>query len=66
MIINGYKDNVLTIPVNALYQDAGGRYVYKMSDGKRIRCDVSVGSVNSTKVEITEGLEEGDLVYVKE
>jgi len=66
MVINSYLEDVLTIPVNALYQDAGGRYVYKMTDGKRVRCEVSVGRNNGIKAEITEGLEEGDLVYVKE
>jgi len=66
MIFNTYKDNVLTIPVNALYQDAGGKFVYKLAEGKRIRCNVSVGTMTDTKAEITDGLEEGDFVYVKE
>lgn len=66
MIISGYKEDVLTIPVNALYQETGSPYVYKLSEGKRIRCDVTVGSISSTKAEILEGLEEGELVYVKE
>ena len=66
MIISGYKDDVLTIPVNALYREAGSPYVYKMSEGKKIRCDVTVGSISSTKAEIVEGLKEGDSVYVKE
>ena len=65
-IISGYKDNVLTIPINALYGEYDSRYVYKMSDGKRLRCDVVVGSISITKAEIVEGLEEGDSVYVKE
>ena len=66
MIISGYQNDVLTIPVNALYQETGSPYVYKMSEGKRIRCDVTVGNISSTKAEILEGLEEGDFVYVKE
>ena len=66
MIISGYKNDVLTIPVNALYQETGSPYVYKMSEGKRIRCDVTVGNISSTKAEIMEGLEEGDFVYVRE
>lgn len=65
-IISGYKENVLTIPINALYGESDSRYVYKMSDGKRLRCDVVVGSISSTRAEIVEGLEEGDSVYVKE
>jgi len=66
MIRNGYKDGTLTIPVNALYSDASGSYVYKVTDEKRIRCDVTVGMKNDVRVEILDGLEEGDMVYVME
>lgn len=65
-IWNMYKEDVLTIPVNALHRDAKGRYVYKIVDGERIRCDVTVGITNEVKAEILEGLQEGDVVYVKE
>lgn len=65
-LLNAYKEDTLTIPVNALYQDASGKYVYRMADGQRVRCDVTVGTVTDTKAEILGGLEEGDLVYVKE
>ncbi len=66
VVLSNYQENVLAVPVNALYEDASGRYVYKMTDGKRIRCDVTVGATSATKAEIVDGLEEGDLVYVKE
>lgn len=61
-----YKENVLTIPINALYSDGGDSYVYKIVDGSRIHCNVTVGIVTNLKAEITAGLKEGDLVYVKE
>ena len=61
-----YKENVLTIPANALYSDGGGTYVYNVVDGTRIRCDVTVGIVTDIKAEITAGLQKGDLVHVKE
>lgn len=60
-----YKDNVLTIPINALNQDQIGKYVYKIVDGQHIRCDVKVAMETDVKAEISEGLEEGDVVYVK-
>ena len=59
-------ENVLTIPVNALYRDQKGYYVYKIIDGERVRCDIKEGLVSEVKAEILEGLEEGDVVYVKE
>jgi len=40
--------------------------VYKVTDEKRIRCDVTVGMKNDVRVEILDGLEEGDMVYVME
>ena len=61
-----YKENVLTIPANALYSDGADTYVYKVVDGTRIRCDVTVGIVTNLKAEITAGLQKGDLVHVQE
>lgn len=65
ILLEDYRENVLTVPANALYQDTSGKYVYKMVDGQRVRCEVTVGTVTDTKAEIREGLEEGDMVYVK-
>ena len=65
-IIDNYQENVLVVPVNALYRDEKGRYVYKIIDGERVRQDVEIGVDNGIKVQITEGLEEGDVIYVKE
>lgn len=66
ILVDSYKENVLTIPTNAFYQDKSGRYVYKMEDGQRVRCNVTVGIITDVKVEVLTGLEEGDVVYVKE
>ncbi len=66
MLRSAYRENVLTVPVNALYQDWVGRYVYKIEGEHRIRCDVTVGLITETKAEIVEGLKDGDVVYIKE
>lgn len=65
-IWNVYKENVLTVPANALHRDEKGRYVYKIVDGQRVRCNVEVGIVNNIEAEILDGIQEGDVVYVKE
>lgn len=65
-ILDSYKEDALLIPANALYRDEQGRYVYKIADGKRIRQDVTVGAATNIEAEIIEGLQEGDIVYVKE
>ena len=65
IIIKSYRENVLTIPVNALYKDGIDYYVYRQENGESVRCNVKTGVISDTKAEITEGLEEGDMVYVK-
>lgn len=65
VVVDSYRENVLTIPANALYRDGSERYVYKQEGDQRIRCDVTTGVITDTKAEIVEGLQEGDMVYVK-
>lgn len=65
IVMSSYRQNVLTIPVNALYQDSTGQYVYKFENGQRVRCEVTAGVVSDTKAEIKSGLRKGDMVYVK-
>lgn len=67
MLCKQYVEDTLTIPINALYRDEKGRYVYKIAeDDQIVRCDVTVGAVSDTKAEILEGLQEGETIYVKE
>jgi multidrug efflux pump subunit AcrA (membrane-fusion protein) len=66
MALYNYQEDVLTIPVNALYQDRNGKYAYKMVDGKRVRCDITTGFATETKVEVLTGLTEGDVVCVND
>lgn len=63
---SGLVEDALTIPANALYSDGNGRYVYKIEGDTRVRTAVTTGRATTTSVQITDGLEEGDLVYVKE
>lgn len=62
----GLVEDALVIPANALYSDSEGRYVYKIEGDTRVRTEVTTGRTTTTLVEITQGLEEGDYVYVKE
>lgn len=66
LLISSLRENVLAIPTNAVYQEDGGTYVYKMEGETRVRCDVTVGVSTENKTEIIAGLKEGDEVYVKE
>lgn len=63
-LVDGYHEDTLIVPANTIYSGAGGRYVYVVEDGVRIRRDVKVGMYNSCDAQILEGLEEGEKVYV--
>lgn len=65
VVISDYLEDALQIPDNALYSDVDGYYVYKLENGEYVRKDVKTGQKTETMVQITEGLEEGDEVYVK-
>ena len=65
-VIGVMRENVIVIPVNALHQDSSGSYVYCVrEDGSQERRDIKTGLVSETTVEVTEGLEEGETIYVK-
>lgn len=65
-VVSGYHEDALLVPANALYSDSTGRYVYVVEDGARVRRNVSTGAANDWQVQITEGLEEGEIVYVQD
>ena len=68
------SDETLAVPVQAVLfdedteEDGKGEkeqsYVFVMQDGKAIRKDVEVGISSDSDQEITDGLEEGELVIV--
>lgn len=58
-------DNVLAIPVNAVYSDSSGKFVYEIIDNARVKKSIVTGVSDSTYVEVIEGLKEGAKVYVK-
>ena len=56
--------NVIAVPVNAVFTDNGEYYLYTYNDDSRTRVSVSVGEKNASLIEITSGLDEGSIVYV--
>ena len=65
-LVTRARENVLLIPTNALLRGGGGRYVYVLGEnGERTRRTVKTGASTAWLTEITEGLEEGEVVYVK-
>ena len=66
LVETGYVEDALLIPANSLYTDASGKYVYIVEDGVRVRRDVEVGAATDWEIQIKSGLEEGEIVYVKD
>lgn len=65
LVSNTVPDAIL-VPTNALFRDSTGRYVYVYeADGEtRTRRHVTTGVTTDWLTQITEGLEEGEIVYV--
>ncbi len=53
-------DDVLLIPVTALYKEDDQYYVLKIENGRTVRCPVSIGYKGTEQAEVTDGLSEND------
>jgi len=56
------KRDIVTVAREALHDDENGRFVYVIKDGHLDRQPVEAGIANNTRIEITRGLEPGQLV----
>ena len=66
LLYDGYIPDALLVPSGAVFRDGTGRYVYVDEDGARVRRLVKIGKVTAGVTQILEGLEEGEVVYVKD
>lgn len=55
-------ENAVTVPVEALFDEAGGTYVYVVRDNKVHRTKVKTGAMTDTRAQILEGVEPGQEV----
>ena len=63
-VITARHENALTVPREALHQDATGQYVFEVLDGALKRRDVKTGVSDLTRVEITAGLRDNALLAI--
>lgn len=56
--------DAVTMPVEALFEDGGTNYAYRVVDGRARRTEIEVGRITETRVELLGGLAEGDTVIV--
>lgn len=54
--------NEIIIPYDAVYFENEGSYVYVANDGHAVKTYVTAGIFDDTRIQITEGLAEGDVV----
>ena len=54
--------NALTIPVEALFNENGTNFVYKVVADKLVKTDITVGATTDTEVEVLKGLAAGEAV----
>ncbi len=62
----GKAENVIAVPLTAVFDDKGKKVVYVKNGGKPERRIVEVGLSDSSLVEITSGLAEGEEVFTVE
>lgn len=63
-ILTASKEGVLAIPQEALFQESGKNYVFRVVNLKLEKTEISLGIVNETLQEITSGLQVGDQVVL--
>ncbi|MGE5623838.1 MAG: efflux RND transporter periplasmic adaptor subunit [Methanocella sp.] len=63
-LVVGRKDNVVTLPREALMTRTAGAYVFVVADGTAATRPVTVGVQGRERVEVLKGLKEGELVVV--
>jgi HlyD family secretion protein len=58
------RENVLTVARGSFVDESGGRYAYVVRDGIAYKTPVTLGPSSIDKVEILQGLKEGDKVVI--
>ncbi|CAM0997839.1 Multidrug resistance efflux pump [Rhodanobacter sp. Root179] len=58
------RDNVLTVQRGSFVDESGGSYAYLVRDGIAKKTPIRVGASSIDKVEILEGLKEGDRIVI--
>jgi RND family efflux transporter MFP subunit len=63
-IVNEVLNDVLFIPVEAVYEKQGKNYCYVDINGQPIEKEIKIGKSNNDFIEIRNGLKENDKVYL--
>lgn len=66
VLVNDSRENVLSVPENAIHTDASGTFVYVREEGETVAVNVETGMGDGVYREILSGLEEGTQVLAEE
>jgi len=61
-VIVNKKENVLTVPSQAIMERSDGKFIYVVQSSRAVQRPIKTGQFNWTYTEVTEGLQEGDMV----
>ncbi|MCA9300308.1 MAG: HlyD family efflux transporter periplasmic adaptor subunit, partial [Phycisphaerales bacterium] len=62
----GEVDDVLTIPLQAVFSDGPVRFVYVPDNGKFRRVPITIGRRSDTLAEVVDGIDDGQRVLIRE
>lgn len=63
-VLLDHRENVLTVQRGSFVDESGGSYAYVVRDGIATKTPIRVGASSIDKVEILEGLKEGDRIVI--
>jgi RND family efflux transporter MFP subunit len=63
-VLVGERKNVLTLPLAAVKETKGQRYVQMMKGGQPYNVNVTTGLANEEQIEITGGINDGDHIFM--
>jgi HlyD family secretion protein len=63
-VVSKILSDVLFVPVEAVFEEAGNLIVYVKTENGPEKKVVKIGEANNSYVQIIDGIEEGDEVYL--
>jgi RND family efflux transporter MFP subunit len=62
LLETNHAENVLLLPIDAVYYDAGKAYVYRLQDGSAAKTPVEIGMANDEKAQVLSGVAAEDKI----
>ncbi|MGL4854948.1 MAG: hypothetical protein ACRC37_06815, partial [Lentisphaeria bacterium] len=63
-IITRILKNVISVPVESVFEENGKYFVFLSKNDRPVKREIELGVSDDSKVEILDGLEAGDIIYL--